>query len=142
MDSYLCFAIDGSLVAGATLQQASDGVAHEQHAQLHLVHVMDVPGMSWATEAVVEPQSQRGPELIDRVSANVSKRCGQVKSRLSQAAVGGQRLSTLWAELARAVDADLFVRGRHRRRGVVHLLVGGVTEGVARPGSVHDEYAH
>ncbi|WP_031404054.1 universal stress protein [Thiomonas sp. FB-Cd] len=135
MDSHLCVAIDGSLVAGATLQHAIDGLAHEQRAQLPLAHVMDVRGMSSATDAVVEPQSQRRPELIGRASANVSRRCVQVKSRLSQA-VGGQRLSTLRAELARAVGADLFVLGRHRRRGAVPLLVGGVTEGVARLGSV------
>ena len=136
MDSHLFVAIDGRLVAAAALLHAMDGLAHEQHAQMHRAHLMDAPGVSCATDAVVEPQSQRVPGLTDWASSNAGKRCAQVKSRLSHAAVGGQRLSTLTAELSRAVGANLFVLGRHRRRGAVPLLVGGVTEGVARLGSV------
>jgi nucleotide-binding universal stress UspA family protein len=132
MDSHLCAAIDGSLVSPAALQHTVDGLAREQHTRLPLARAMDQQGLTGATGGVVELQSQLGPELLDEAGANTSKRGVQVKSALSAAAVGGDRSPPLRAEQAQVVGAGRLVLGRHGWRGAVPLLVGGVTEGMAR----------
>ncbi|MBW4048213.1 MAG: universal stress protein [Proteobacteria bacterium] len=131
MYSHLFVAIDGSPVGGAALQHAIE-LAREQHARLHVAHVMDMLGMTWATDEILESQRQFGQGLLDQACANARKLGVQSESSLLHTAVVGQRPAEVLAEQARAVAADLVVLGSHGRRGMSHLFLGSVAEGVAR----------
>jgi nucleotide-binding universal stress UspA family protein len=130
-------AVDGSPTSGAALEEAVK-LAQDQKAALRLVHVVD------ETIAYVTLDS---PQLIASHRAQLR----EDGNRVLAAAAGTTRAAGVAAETKLAVldridhrvcdaieaeaeawPADLVVIGTHGRRGVRHLVLGSVAEGLVR----------
>lgn len=131
MYANILVAIDGSPVSDAALRHAIR-LAQEQHAKLQVLHVIDIIGVTWATEDILDAYKQRGQSLLDQATYLGNLAGLQTTSALLETGVVGQRTAEIVAEHARAVAADLVVLGSHGYRGLSHLFLGSVAEGVAR----------
>lgn len=131
MYANILVAIDGSPVSDAALRHAIR-LAQEQHASLHVLHVIDIIGMTWATEDILDAYKQRGRSLLDQATYLGNLAGVQTTPTLLETGVVGQRTAEIVADHARAVSADLVVLGSHGYRGLSHLFLGSVAEGVAR----------
>jgi nucleotide-binding universal stress UspA family protein len=56
----------------------------------------------------------------------------KAETKLIEATPPGARIASMIAAEAKAWPADMIVIGTHGRRGVDHLLMGSVAEGVVR----------
>ncbi len=130
-------AVDGSDAADRALEHALR-LAAEQHAHLHLVHVIDIGALPVAQDIDIGGADmpalmrQQGQALLDRALREVRLTDVQASSRLLEGEVFGKRVSELLADEARASAADLVVVGSHGWRGFTRLFLGSVAEGVAR----------
>ena len=129
--------VDGSAAAEAALRHAVR-LAAEQHARLHLVHVVDIgalPAPDVAAVAGVDMPAllrEQGRRLLERALQQVREPGIAATSNLLEGSVFGRRVSELLADEARAVDADLVIIGSHGWRGFSRLFLGSVAEGVSR----------
>ena len=130
-------AVDGSDAADDALRHALR-LAAEQHARLHLVHVIDIGALPVAQDIDIGDADmptlmrRQGQALLDRALREVQLTDVQASSRLLEGEVFGKRVSELLADEARASAADLVVVGSHGWRGFTRLFLGSVAEGVAR----------
>ncbi len=130
-------AVDGSDAADDALRHALR-LAAEQHARLHLVHVIDIGALPVAQDIDIGGADmptlmrRQGQALLDRALREVQLTDVQASSRLLEGEVFGKRVSELLADEARASAADLVVVGSHGWRGFTRLFLGSVAEGVAR----------
>ncbi|OIQ87901.1 putative universal stress protein [mine drainage metagenome] len=137
MYSNILVAIDGSRVSDAALDHAVR-LARDQHARLHVIHVVDIMGMPWADIANVSPMDmlrlyrQQGEAILGRAMA-LAKHAGlKATSTLLETEIVGTRVAEMLAHQAEAVSADLVVLGSHGHRGLSRLFLGSVAEGTAR----------
>lgn len=129
-------AVDGSTTSDRALQEAAR-LAQDQRAALHIVHVIDIVPLTWDMEFVDVEEIRRslrqaGREILERAQAAARTAGVQAETRLVEIGAPGQRIATRIAEEANSWPADLLVIGTHGRRGLDHLLLGSVAEGVVR----------
>jgi nucleotide-binding universal stress UspA family protein len=129
-------AVDGSSTSDRALQEAI-GLAMEQHAVLRIVHVIDVVPMIVDVEfldigAMQHALRQSGQQVLGRAREKAQAAGIEAETRLVETDAPAQRLANKIAEEAKVWPADLLVIGTHGRRGLDHLLLGSVAEGVAR----------
>lgn len=129
-------AIDGSDAAERALE-ASINLANALQASLRVVYVVDAINISLGAEfpypaEISEAIAKRGQALLGKAAAVASKAGLPVETGLLEIDILGQRVPELIAADAEAWPADLIVIGTHGRRGLSHLFLGSVAEGVAR----------
>ena len=129
-------AVDGSSTSDRALQEAIR-LAKEQRALLHIVHVIDVVPMVLDAEfidieAMRRAMRQSGQQVMDRAREKAKAAGIEAETRLVEIDTPAQRLAQKIVEEAKAWPADLLVIGTHGRRGLDHLLLGSVAEGVTR----------
>lgn len=129
-------AVDGSKTADQALQEAID-LAKEQQAQIRIVHVVDIVNINMGSEfpnpSEVTGAMIRGGQEILRNAESVVRATGvAVETRLIEIENLGVRIPEMIADEADAWPADLIVLCTHGRRGLSHLLLGSVAEGVVR----------
>lgn len=126
-------AVDGSESGDHALVRATQ-LAHEQRAALRIVHVA-------GEVAPVSAEALSGDRLLEAVydaaramvaDAAVKAQDQAVRAESAVLEGGGQRVSQVIADDARAWSADLVVIGSHGRRGLNRLLLGSVAEEVMR----------
>jgi nucleotide-binding universal stress UspA family protein len=79
-----------------------------------------------------EALRQAGKNMLAKAEA-VARDAGiKAETRLIEATPPGTRIASMIAAEAKAWPADMIVIGTHGRRGVDHLLMGSVAEGVVR----------
>ncbi len=128
-------AIDGSHTSSLALQEAIK-LAQEQSARLRLVHVIDEFPFITADTGVIDDTQlgevlfKAGQNIIDEAVAKVKAAGLEVETALPENLT--QRIATVIVEEAKRWSADLVVVGTHGRRGIQHLVLGSVAEGVAR----------
>lgn len=127
--------VDGSETSKTALQEALK-LAREQGAKVCLVYVCEPMSYVLAEgiinlTAAVRREGERivGEALIKAREAGVDATTALVES-------GDRRVPAAIVEQAAATGADLIAMGTHGRRGVEHLLLGSVAEGVARRSGV------
>ncbi len=129
--------IDGSAVSDAALRHAI-ALAQDQHARLHIAHVVDIMGMPWADlgESVEVDMAaiyrRQGQGVLERALAQAVHAGVPATSTLLESESVGQRVAELLADQAKARSADLLVVGSHGYRGLSRLFLGSVAEGMAR----------
>lgn len=129
-------AVDGSHTSEQALQEAIE-MARENQAQLRIVHVVDMVNISLDAEfpnlvGIVEAVTQSGLAILHKAEA-VARAAGiQVETHLIEAESLADRISELIVADAEAWPADLIVICTHGRRGLNHLFLGSVAEGVVR----------
>ena len=129
-------AVDGSDTAEQALLEAIK-LAKEHQAQLRIVHAVDIVNLNLSTEfpqssEISDAVTQNGREILRKAEA-VARGAGiPVETRLIEIDTLGHRIPEMIAADAEAWPADLIVICTHGRRGVSHLFLGSVAEGVVR----------
>lgn len=129
-------AVDGSHTAELALQEAIK-LARELQSQLRIVHAVDTVNINLGTEFPNPPEisdalTKSGQEILRKAKAVAGAAGIPVETRLIEIDTLGHRIPEMIAADAEAWPADLIVICTHGRRGLSHLLLGSVAEGVVR----------
>lgn len=129
-------AVDGSDTARLALQE-SIKLARELGAQLRLVHVIDVTNVNLGldfpySEQMSDALKKTGQGVLEKAAAEASVAGVPVETGLLEIDKLGLRIPETIAADAEVWPADVIVIGTHGRRGLNHLLLGSVAEGVVR----------
>ena len=137
----IAVAVDGSATSDTALNEAIK-LSGEMDAKLLLLHVCEEPPMMWQPDGlgVVPLQDitkaiiQAADALLDNCKIRAAKQGIAAETQLVESA--GGRLGGVISEKAQEWQADLLVVGTHGRKGIEHLLMGSVAEGVIRTASM------
>lgn len=129
-------AVDGSATAELALQEAIK-LAKDLNAELRLVHVVDVININLGADfpyppGISEAIAKTGQEILNKAGIVARYDEVPVETQLIEMDSLGQRIPEVIAADAEAWPADLIVIGTHGRRGLSHLFLGSVAEGVMR----------
>jgi nucleotide-binding universal stress UspA family protein len=128
--------VDGSSTSDNALREAIQSVS-DHSAEFRIIHVLENVDPMWDVEflninEIREALRQTGGRILAKAEA-VARDAGiKVETKLIEATPPGARIASMIAAEAKAWPADLIVIGTHGRRGVDHLLMGSVAEGVVR----------
>ena len=129
-------AVDGSDTADQALQEAIK-LAKELQARLRIVHAVDVVNINLGAEfpnpsEISDGMIKTGQEIL-RKAGDVAREAGiPVETRLIEIDTLGNSIPEVIAADAEAWPTDLIVICTHGRRGLSHLFLGSVAEGVVR----------
>ncbi len=129
-------AVDGSDISRRALQEAIQ-LTRDMDARLVIVHVVDAVDINLAGDfgnfqEVVDATSRGGETLLEEAAATARAAGIEPETRLPVIDTLGQRVAERIVAEAESWPADLLVIGTHGRRGIHHLLLGSVAEGVVR----------
>jgi len=131
--------IDGSETSDRALQEALK-LANDE-AQVYVVYVLEevypLVEASYETvsySSIQEAMSQTGKRVLEEAAEKLGQSGVKVETALLMAE--DQRVSTVIANEAKDMHADLIVIGTHGRSGLSRLLLGSVAEGVVRQATV------
>ncbi len=128
-------AIDGSQTSELALKEAIQ-LARDMGARLLIVNVVDEINFNWAeypnlTE-IWDVLLASARTLLDKAASTAAEAGVQADTRLVELDKLGDRIPDALAREADAWPADLIVVGTHGRRGLSHMFLGSVAEGIAR----------
>lgn len=133
-------AIDGSHTSVLALKEAIH-LAKTTGGRLQLVSVVaDLRG-SWYTGGYMAPRDVErsgatvGADALEKAVATAAVAGVKSDMKLIENTAPVRSIPQAIAEQANAWHADLIVVGTHGRRGLSHMLLGSVAEGVARVAS-------
>lgn len=127
--------IDGSNTSNLALDEAIR-LAHNQNAELRLVHVLDEAMLDGDIEGFMNIATLR--DALHQAGENILKkgheRAAQngITPETAMLETFGARIASVIVEEAKRCQADLIVVGTHGRRGFDRFFMGSVAEGVAR----------
>lgn len=129
-------AIDGSHTSELALNEAIQ-FARTVGARLRLVTVVDKVNLNWPTEypnptEIREALTLGGQALLDKAASTAAGAGVEADIQLLEIEKLGDRIPDVLAREADAWPADLIVVGTHGRRGLSHLFLGSVAEGIVR----------
>jgi nucleotide-binding universal stress UspA family protein len=137
MYSRILVAVDGSHTSELALQHAIN-LAKQLGACLRIVHVVDESNaVNWDAEfsdptEIWTALALNGRQILDRANTAATEADINVDTRLIEVNNPGRRIAEVIKEEADAWQADLIVAGTHGRRGLSHVFLGSVAEGIAR----------
>jgi nucleotide-binding universal stress UspA family protein len=133
----ILIAVDGSNTSDLALEEALK-LAAEHQSQLRIVHVVDVlmffagePGFFYIVgleKAIVES----GERLLQKAAATAGSVGIKAETKLLRIEDSSQRIADMIVGEATAWPTELIVVGTHGRRGLSHLFLGSVAEGIVR----------
>ncbi len=137
----IAVAVDGSDTSTIALNEAVS-LAEVMGSTLLLLHVCEempvvwnIEGMTvWPMTDVAKVFIETGKQLLKKDKARVAGSGISVETRLVEDYSG--RIGAVINEQAERWLADLLVVGTHGRKGLDHMLMGSVAEGVIRTASV------
>lgn len=130
-------AVDESETSDLALREAIS-LAKDQKAALRLIHVVDVSPAYMTVETpypFVEYQKalqEAGDKVLTSCVTKARGAGADVDSKLISIEMYGERICDIIEEQSKQWSADLIVIGTHGRRGVRHLMLGSVAEGLIR----------
>lgn len=129
-------AVDGSHTAERALQEAIK-LAVNLRAQLRIVHVVDIVSLTLRLEvpnptAIWDAIIKGGQAILYKAGAVANEAGVAVETGLIEIDTLDHRIPEMIAADADVWRADLIVIGTHGRRGLSHLLLGSVAEGMVR----------
>jgi nucleotide-binding universal stress UspA family protein len=133
----IAVAVDGSDTSGRALGEAI-GMAKESGAKMLLLHVCEEVPVMWEpgglnmmpAQEIMQVVADAGRELLARLEQQAAGHGVAVETRLAE--TFGGRMGGFISDEAEKWGADLLVVGTHGRKGVDHVLMGSVAEGVIR----------
>ncbi|MBU1215567.1 MAG: universal stress protein [Gammaproteobacteria bacterium] len=137
----IAVAVDGGDTSIMALNEAVK-LAKVMDATLLLLHVCEEIPVVWNTEGmmpipmedVTKALVESGKQLLHKDKLRVTEAGINVETRLVEDYSG--RIGAVISEEAGQWLADLLVIGTHGRKGLDHLLMGSVAEGVMRTASM------
>ncbi len=137
MYQHILVAVDGSTTSNLGLLEGVK-LACQQHAQLRLIHVVDQTlsvseGRMWIGnqyELELKATQEAGQKIIDQAS-RLAREAG-LDPQTALPKTVGQAIAEVILEEAGRWPADVIVLGTHGRRGIQHVLLGSVAEGIVR----------
>jgi nucleotide-binding universal stress UspA family protein len=132
-------ALDGSHTSELALQEAIR-LAKAFGAKLRLVHAVDTVNLNIDGEFINYNEirgamRQSGEAVLEKALASTQDAGIEAEVRLLEIDTLGQRIPEVIGEEAQNWPADVIVIGTHGRRGISHLFLGSVAEGVVRVAS-------
>ena len=129
-------AVDGSPTSEAALREVVK-LAATLGAQLRIVHVVDNVNINLGLEfpnpaEVWDAMTQAGQAILRKAATTAGAGGVTAETGLLEIDSLGQRIPETIAADADAWPADLIVIGTHGRRGLSHMLLGSIAEGVTR----------
>ena len=136
MYKHILVAADGSATSDKALTEAIN-LAKDQHAKLKIVYTIDDASIFNAADipdAVGIEQSwiDAGHKILEKAKQQAEASGLEVETKLLQTDIMGEKIADAIVNEAKAWPADLLVAGTHGRRGLSHLLMGSVAEGIVR----------
>ncbi len=134
-------AADGSETSKLALDEAV-ALAKVHRSQLRIVHVVDaaplfVTDNYYANlEKLESGLIEAGKKVLAEALAATEKAGIDVETKLVEIEAMNVRVADMIVQEAKAWPAELIVVGTHGRRGLSHLFLGSVAEGVARTATV------
>ncbi|WP_018507760.1 universal stress protein [Thiobacillus thioparus] len=131
-------AIDGSQTSELALNEAIQ-FARAAGSRLRIVNVVDEVNLNWSefpnTAELWDVLVASGRALLGKAASTAAEAGVEADTRLIELDRLGDRIPDALAREADAWPADLIVVGTHGRRGLSHLLLGSVAEGIVRVAS-------
>lgn len=131
-------AIDGSQTSELALNEAIQ-FARAAGSRLRIVNVVDEVNLNWSefpnTAELWDVLVASGRALLGKAASTAAEAGVEADTRLIELDRLGDRIPEALAREADAWPADLIVVGTHGRRGLSHLLLGSVAEGIVRVAS-------
>lgn len=129
-------AIDGSHTSGLALNEAIQ-LARALGARLRIATVVDKVNLNRPTEypnpaEIWDALAAGGRALLDKAVSTAAEGGVEADTRLLEIEKLGDRIPDILVREAEAWPADLIVVGTHGRRGLSHLFLGSVAEGIVR----------
>lgn len=128
--------VDGSHTSEIALQEAVK-LAKKFNGQLRVMHVIETVNFNLDGE-FTDPNDlwdalRRSGEVILTKAQVAAREAGiDAETKLIEIDTLGRRIPEVIAEEAQTWPADVIVIGTHGRRGISHLFLGSVAEGVVR----------
>ncbi len=134
-------AVDGSETSSKALDEATK-LAREMSSIMLLLHVCEEIPIMWEPDGMnmilmqnsLKAVADAGKELLEKHRRQLVEKGITVETKLVE--TYGGRLGSVISEEAQKWNADLLVVGTHGRKGIAHLLMGSVAEGVTRTASI------
>lgn len=128
--------VDGSHTSEIALQEAAK-LAKELNGKLRIVHVVETVNFNLDSQfpdpnAIWEAMRNSAEDLLAKAQATARGAGVEAEARLIEIDTLGRRVPEVIAEEAQTWPADVIVIGTHGRRGISHLFLGSVAEGVVR----------
>ena len=144
MFKQILVAVDGTPTSTRALGVAI-GLAKEQQATLHILHVVDETVIPPDLESslllshdymkgVLAQLGEIGSKILARAEKSAKAKGATTKAMLITHSWGG--IATAILAHARKVRADLIVLGTHGRRGIARIVMGSDAESVLREAAV------
>lgn len=135
-------AIDRNEVSQRALAEAIS-LAQEQKAVLRIVHVIEPAthrwqNASWTGASDTDEERRRyaaGLEIVAQAEAKAKEAGVEVQTCLLEKIMAAKFADAIIEE-AEKWPADLLILGTHGRKGIGHLFIGSVAEGVIRQASI------
>jgi nucleotide-binding universal stress UspA family protein len=129
-------AVDGSEISKQALHEAI-GLAKDQKAKLRIVHVVDeyfvdYSGIGIDYDKYEASMKKYGLKILKEMEEIARQSNTEFESKLIELKTNQGRIEQKIIEEAKNWPADLIVIGTHGRRGLSHLFLGSVAEGVVR----------
>jgi nucleotide-binding universal stress UspA family protein len=129
-------AVDGSHTSELALQEAIN-LAKDANGVLRIVHAVDEATFNWEVEYVNPPEiwkamAESGQALLDKAAATATQAGVRAETELIEIDTIGRRIPEVIAQAAGDWSADVIVVGTHGRRGLSHVFLGSVAEGIVR----------
>ena len=136
----ILIAVDGSDTSGRAMQEALQ-LAKNQQALLRVVYVVDEASIFSDTEFVDRSAIERaaihtGHKVLEKANMAAEAEGVSIETKMLETDSVGDKVAHAIVEEARNWPADLIVVGTHGRKGLRHLFMGSIAEGVMRDSPV------
>ncbi len=133
-------AVDGSDTSERALHEAML-LAKNQQALLRVAYVVDEASIFSDTEFVDRTAIERaaihtGHKVLEKAKKAAEAEGLSVETKMLETESVGEKVAHAIVEEARQWPADLIVVGTHGRKGLRHLFMGSIAEGVMRDSPV------
>lgn len=137
MYEHILVAVDGSDVSSHALEHAIK-LALDQRSELRILHVVDTTMLFDSNSDFIDIAEleqnllESGRRRLEKAKEIANEAGVKVETSLRKAEHYSERIAALIVDETDEWPADLLVLGTHGRRGLSHLFLGSVAEGVVR----------